>query len=76
MLVTGFAARAIPRDPRHAQESRHFGWRDRFFAARPPSTTQSWEHGAREGPYGSGLGRPQCRFDGPEQGIFVDPVKA
>jgi hypothetical protein len=69
--------RAMPNDSRRADGSRRT-WRDRFLSRGPESpspTAQSWERGGHMGPYGSGLGSPQFRFDGPEQGRFVEPVK-
>ena len=67
--------RAIPSDSRRADGSRR-SWRERFFSRNPESSTaQTWENGGKLGPYGSGLGSPQFRFDGPEQGRFTDPVK-
>src|SRR5262245_26722142 len=68
--------RAMPSDSRRADGSRRT-WRERFFPPTNPESTasQTWERGGKMGPYGGGLGSPQFRFDGPEQGRFVDPVK-
>ena len=64
----------MPSEPRRADSRRT--WRERFFSRSPESpNTQTWENGGRLGPYGSGLGSPQFRFDGPDQGRFTDPVK-
>jgi hypothetical protein len=47
-------------------------WRERWFGPREPMDAYTWERGGRYGPYGNGLGSQQYRFDGPDQGQFIE----